>query len=204
MKFNKNMKISLRAPRAKPVESLLETPKEAGQFAVTTTNWAHRGINFEPGDLLRISFNQRYVNHPGLMQVISCHHTCPLDRHYLGSQYLAPLGAFKITKTIPVGTQVRLICKEYPIPVETVLTVMEHKGDFITVKYQKKLFKINDSDIEGTPTNPQARRGHTTVYADGRPSGPRNIFEVLDDPYNSHSEYNDYPEDCEQEENGDY
>ena len=199
MKFNKNMKLGLRAPRAKPVESLLETPKEAGQFAITSTRWSNRGIQFEPGDLLRISFNQRYVNHPGLTQVISCHHTCPLDRHYLGSQYLAPRDAYKLIKTIPEGTQIRLICKDYPIPVETVLTVIEHKNNFITVKYQKKLYRINDGDIEGVPTNKRETRG----YGPTQPPRSRGIFEVLDDVYEEHAG-SDYPEEYELDEPEDY
>lgn len=149
MKFIKNQKLSLRAPQAKRAEHFIPTPKNVGGFALVRKEYIYRSKHFFPGDLVRISFNQRYIQDANQIQVISIADTISQEKRYMGNHYIFQKSALKNIKQIPPDTTIRLMSKEYALPANTKLLVKTHKKKMVTVECDKKNILIKDEHIEG-------------------------------------------------------
>lgn len=186
MKFAKKQPLPLRTPSAKTAERFMKMPDKVGQFAIVTQEYATRRKIFQPGDLVRVSFNQRYVTEEGMLQFTSVADTLSTDRPYMGNQYLLYKKVYRFVKSIPENTTIRLMSKEYPIPVNELLTVKSHVKNLITVDYEGQIVTINDADIEGVPSGSHTEGHH--YYSPPRSrstiirgtTGPRTVW--LDEP----------------------
>lgn len=154
LKFDKKQKISLRTPTAKPALYFHKMPRHTGKFGIMVGRIRTRGVLLDVGDLVRISHNQRYVQDDisNLIQITSISALPPIDRRYMGNQYVVSKESVKIVPTIPPGTIIRLMSKDYPAPVGDTFSVIKHEKGIVTVEYKKKIISINDSDIEGVPS----------------------------------------------------
>ena len=153
MKFDKPQKLPLPKPEAKTANSFLKPPKHVDKFAIVTQSWSNRGVHFKEGDVVRISYNQRYVQHRDEIQAISVADIISEQRRYLGNQYIFYKDAIRYVDALPENALVKLMSKDYDIPVETKLNIISHKDGVVTVRYNGKLHKIHDGHIEGVPTH---------------------------------------------------
>lgn len=152
MKFDKNKRISLPTPTAKPAHYLSPKPRNVGGFALLTEEFQFRHKIFLPDDLVRISYNQRYVQDPSQIQIISIAEEIPNERRFMGNHYLVNRHYLKYITKIPEGTKIRIMSKEYPPPVNTVLEVVSHSKGIVKVEYNNQIIAIKDCHIEGIPS----------------------------------------------------
>lgn len=155
MKYAKKRPLPLPSPTAKRAMNFSEPPKHAGKFAIITQMHTTRGKQFMMGDLVRISFNQRYIPDTGSIQIISVADTVPTNRTFMGGQYTIPKKKIEYIDKIPKETTCKLMSKEYDIPVLTRLKVKSHNPTqgIITVDYNNEPIIIRDIHIEGVPSD---------------------------------------------------
>jgi len=152
MKFSKKQTLPLHTPKAKMATHFIPTPVNVGGFAIIKQEYYTRGKVFRKGDLVRISFNQRYTSHPDHIQITSIADEQPRDRAFMGNQYVFPVSYLKNITRIPPKTIIRLMSKNYLPPVLTRLTVLRHTKHRVVVEYEKQTVLIDDQHIEGMPS----------------------------------------------------